>query len=1041
MAQEGEAPPPQPSAVVRSLLQEAEKLLAARQSGDALHKIAEAGAAASARQDVAGEAMARTLQARASTQLGKIDTAIQAMQAAAALWGAGGHGPEQIDALIRMAILQERLDNESEYATLTKVIEVAIAERERPVQAADVLREASIRYRDKVDPEPKRTRNLVVAQGLLATAALLRKEYQPDSLALAAEFGNAAEVEKRLGDLQKARAFQQEALAIRERRSADPLVLAGTLEELGDITTEQGDLELARKYYKRELVVLKDRLPDSAELAAALTNLANVKAKQGNLEEARKDYLDVIPLWEKHAPGSPGHAACLNNIGALLTTLGDLEAAGDYLSAALAIRIKDRDSLELASTYENLGAVALAGGDVSHAGEYFEQTLAIRQRKVPGSTLVARTLNNLGVVLFRDDRFDEADKRFNSALLIKQQLQPDSLSLAMTLNNLGEVTLKRGNLKAAETYHRQALGLREKLAPDSLDMANSLTNLAVLAGRRGEWAESERLALRAWDIARAHGAKVGGDQARQAYEVSTLRYFDVLIHAQLALGKAAAAFSTLEEARANALRQALFERDGVGSDSGGQFTASYRAAILARDRAEFDISRASQALAEARAHLDRMALNNAVPDALQRAREQVDARTADLNKAQVAHSMARTQADQQWRHILTQAPRLAPPVLEPAEAAKRIGLDTTYVAFLIDVAEIHVFVLRGGAGGSINVSKLDMAQSKIEEAVKRHRALVMNSTSPIEKTTASGRALFDMLFPRSVRQQVEAADRLVLSPDGALWDVPFASLVVNGEGPPAYLGVKRSLSYTPSLSLLPTDGKGAERWSPWNALVVGHPVFSEGAASAGKRSDVRSFRGRPPAPLPNTGIEARQVADLYGAQPLLQQEATEQAVRERIRGARIVHLATHGYLYPARAMNSGILLAAPKSSSNDNASDGVLEAWEVASQLTLNADLVVLSACETALGETVPGEGVIGLSRAFQMAGARAVAATQWQVSDLSTARLMVSFHQAVRKGQTKDRALQAAAGTLMNGETAHPYFWAAFRLIGDRTSLPVPVP
>src|SRR5688572_9972735 len=100
MAQEDEAPPPQPSAAVRSLLQEAEKLLAARQSGDALHKIAEAGAAASARQDVAGEAMSRMLQARASIQLGKIDTAIQAMQAAAALWGAGGHGPEQIDVLI-----------------------------------------------------------------------------------------------------------------------------------------------------------------------------------------------------------------------------------------------------------------------------------------------------------------------------------------------------------------------------------------------------------------------------------------------------------------------------------------------------------------------------------------------------------------------------------------------------------------------------------------------------------------------------------------------------------------------------------------------------------------------------------------------------------------------------------------------------------------------------------------------------------------------------------------------------------------------------
>jgi CHAT domain-containing protein len=193
-----------------------------------------------------------------------------------------------------------------------------------------------------------------------------------------------------------------------------------------------------------------------------------------------------------------------------------------------------------------------------------------------------------------------------------------------------------------------------------------------------------------------------------------------------------------------------------------------------------------------------------------------------------------------------------------------------------------------------------------------------------------------------------------------------------------------------------------------------------------------------------TEEEATQVAKLYGNEPLLQERATEGAVRSQIEHARVVHFATHGYVNPVRAMNSGILLTTPKErpASNDTSHDGVLEAWEVIGQLQLRADVVALSACETARGELVPGEGVIGLARAFQAAGARAVVATQWQVADASTGRLMVAFHQGLRRKLPKDLALQEAVTNLLDDiATAHPYYWAAFRLIGDRAQIPIPTP
>jgi CHAT domain-containing protein len=294
---------------------------------------------------------------------------------------------------------------------------------------------------------------------------------------------------------------------------------------------------------------------------------------------------------------------------------------------------------------------------------------------------------------------------------------------------------------------------------------------------------------------------------------------------------------------------------------------------------------------------------------------------------------------------------------------------------------------------------------------------------------------------------MDGAKRIIISPSGPLWELPFAALVMNSSGEPEWLGLERRLSYTPSLTVLAGTGEAEPRPAEpkRHALVVGDPQFVRASVPAAmgaiESAILRGERfylapkGAVPARLPATAVEARRVAALYDVQPLLGEAATEAAVREKLTHASVVHLATHGYFNPQLAMSSGILLAPPAGEIAIHATDddGALQAWEFGTSLPLQANLVVLSACETGLGETARGEGLVGLTRALQAAGARSVVATHWKVADEATADLMVTLHKHLRKGAATDEALRQAMRKIAERKrTRHPFYWAAFLLTGD---------
>ncbi|HSG40879.1 MAG TPA: CHAT domain-containing protein, partial [Thermoanaerobaculia bacterium] len=235
----------------------------------------------------------------------------------------------------------------------------------------------------------------------------------------------------------------------------------------------------------------------------------------------------------------------------------------------------------------------------------------------------------------------------------------------------------------------------------------------------------------------------------------------------------------------------------------------------------------------------------------------------------------------------------------------------------------------------------------------------------------------------------------------------------------AELGRSKPSSRTPGEERLAALG------DPAYPLKPGSPADPE------VRDSVR--RGLTLKPLPGSRREIEAITTLYPqAKVYLGREATEEKAKSIGAQTDFVHFACHGLLDEEFPLNSALALTLPEEPA-EGRDNGLLQAWEIFESIRLDADLVTLSACDTALGREMGGEGLVGLTRAFQYAGARSVLASLWGVSDRSTADLMKRFYSHLKQGRSKDEALRAAQIDLIRRKGfAHPYHWAAFQLTGD---------
>jgi CHAT domain-containing protein len=288
-----------------------------------------------------------------------------------------------------------------------------------------------------------------------------------------------------------------------------------------------------------------------------------------------------------------------------------------------------------------------------------------------------------------------------------------------------------------------------------------------------------------------------------------------------------------------------------------------------------------------------------------------------------------------------------------------------------------------------------------------------------------------------VEAEIARSVRVLISPDGPLHGVPFAALT-SGD-PERYLVERRPIHIVASATVYAELKKSRRLAAPYEGRLVAfgdpkYPRLSKDADDDLGNSELRSalLRGNDFPRLPKSRVEVENIAALFPSQTtaFLGEQAREERVKGLGKDVRYVHFACHGVLNELFPLDSALALSLPKAlkPGEDN---GLLQAWEIFDSVRLDADLVTLSACQSGLGKEMGGEGLLGLTRAFQYAGARSVLASLWSVDDDSTAELMKRFYRRLRDGASKDEALRGAQMEMMKIQP-HPFHWAAFQLSGD---------
>jgi CHAT domain-containing protein len=340
-----------------------------------------------------------------------------------------------------------------------------------------------------------------------------------------------------------------------------------------------------------------------------------------------------------------------------------------------------------------------------------------------------------------------------------------------------------------------------------------------------------------------------------------------------------------------------------------------------------------------------------------------------------------------------------------------------------------VVVITAGASKNPNLklAPIEFKRAELARRINDFRSSLETGALDFQKTS---RELYGLVM-KPVERELAGVSDLIIVPDGPLWDLPFQALM-DEKG--KFLAEKIAVSYAPSLTALnEMKKKAASRRSKRSAgaelIAFGNPILSNETSTRVKRV----FMNEKLEPLPEAERLVNGLSKIYGAaksKVYVGAAAREEVAKKEVPNYRVVQFATHGILNNLSPMYSHLVFAKDDKNPNE---DGLLEAWEL-KDLELNADMVILSACDTARGRISAGEGIIGMTWASFIAGAPSTVASQWKVESSSTTELMLEFHRQLLSGKvSKAEALRRAQLKLMRDpKYRHPSYWGAWVIVGD---------
>ena len=847
---------------------------------------------------------------------------------------------------------------------------------------------------------------------------------------------NEATVLTNLGNLYAALGEQQKALEVLER--ALPLRRAvedrggeaQTLVGIGSVYGNLGEKEKALEVYEQALV-LHQAAGDRGGEATALNNIGRT---YDDLEEKQKalDALERALRLYRIMGDRDGEATALSNIGNVYGALGAKQKALEFYERALPLLRAADDRGDEAIALNNIGATYNALGEKQKALEFYERALPALQA-VGDRRVEAVTLNNMGAV-YRDLGENQRALELYERALSLSRAVGDRRNEATVVNNIGALYDSLGEAQKALEFYERALVLTRAVG-DRANEATTLWSVAVLQRDRGELQTALATIERSLELLEGLRENVADPDLKTSFFATRQREYEFYIDLLMALhqqnpdaGYDARALHATERSRARTLLELLAEshvniREGISPE------------LLQQEddlRQQLDILETQQ--------LQLLSRGNPDGGELQRIAADIDASIdAQQQLATKIRSNSPAYADIEYpqplqlqdiqRHVLDEETLL----LQYALGEERSFL------WVVTTESIAVYPLPPRA---------DIAAAAI--AFRDTLTHSLKRRLPNLSHEAAARLGEMVLGPA---RDALSDKRLLVVADGPLHYVPFAALdISNGEEGYVPLIRDREVVTAPSATVLATLRKQARgrKPAPKAVAVLADPVFggnddfrvageAENESAIGDweiEANGRDFGiGIPPQRLPGTRREAEVILALI---PDAEEFAAfgfdadlETATSPALQDYRIVHFATHGFANSQNPARSGLIF----SLANENLEpvNGFLRLNDIFN-LNLPAELVVLSACQTGLGENVRGEGLVGLTRGFMYAGAPRLIVSLWSVSDDGTAELMQRFYRNhLEAGLTPAAALRKAQLELLeDAQFSHPFFWSAFAFQGE---------
>lgn len=818
--------------------------------------------------------------------------------------------------------------------------------------------------------------------------------------------------------------------------------LSYVLADLGRLHFILEDHERARSYSEQSLALMESTTsqvlltepPEEYTRATALATLADLHLRDGDYEQAILKLRESLALHERLSRQDSYYSSLiaydLQALGRVYTAAGDYKSALVHLNKALTIAKTLLEPATTATLLNAIGVLYTEQEDYAQAQAYFDQSLKIHSEE-NNLREAATVLLNLGVLEQRQSNYQQALSFFQRSLQGAKATKSVDVEIAAG-EGVGVVLTGKKDFSAAVEYLNRSLEIARSTG-DKTRQTELLWRSAETYYEMGNYAQAAACAENAVALARSTRLP------KLAYLATTT------------LGQVYAAQGKLEVAK-QVLTQAIEQLEMLRNQVAGRETAAqlflenklapYHSlveilvkqekpleALLYAERAKgrvlLDVVTASRPdmskVVSSTEKEEGLRLNRKISEINDRIKKQSTAPAAlDSLHSQLDAARLEYQAFQDSVYVAHPDMRLrsgrTPPLTETDVGALAAN-GTAFMSYVATKDRVLLLVLTkdiSSGGATVRVYPIGIKPSDLLSKMNQFHERLANRHPDYASIS---RELYSLLVGPAESQVQDKT--LCVIPDGFLWNLPFQALMKK-DG--RFLVEKHAIYYAPSLSVLREMNRkdSKPQRTELSLIAFGNPVI-------GKDEQ----RNEELCPLPEAETEVNSIAKSFGPsrrRVFIGREASEKSFRVLAANYSTIHLATHGVIDNRQPLYSHLLLT---KSDGDRENDGLLEGREIMN-MNLHADLAVLSACETANGRIAPGEGVMGMSWAFFVAGTRSMLVSQWKVNSASTSQLMMKFYQE-RQAHTKAIALQRSAVQLMKEQRyRHPFYWAGFVLVGS---------